>query len=266
MSGPGAMHGEMPGFPPGRPGGERDEPLLDMIFDRRPIPPGAPPEMHDLARMLATVAGPAEPGDLAGEATALAAFARLVSPASVSPPAMRPARRRLSGRPARARLPLAAALVTAAAGLSSITAAYVGVLPGPIQQVAHVTVGAPAPSRDKSQRPAAIRKAPAVIRKARPSPTLDPRTFTPRATHSAVPTPVPGSSSRPESRPGRSRHSPWPVGATCTPRPGPANTSARPGPTQSPLEPFAPGWNPLFPGPANCSNIASQNAIPFPSL
>ncbi|MGO9194320.1 MAG: hypothetical protein ACLP8X_38495 [Streptosporangiaceae bacterium] len=78
----------MPGFFPGRPGGERGEPLLDMIFDRRPLPPGAPPEMHDLARMLAVMAGPAEPGELAGEATALAAFARL-APRSASRPLLR---------------------------------------------------------------------------------------------------------------------------------------------------------------------------------
>ena len=68
MSAPDAMHDEMPGFFPGRPGGEHDEPLLDMILERRPIPPGAPPEIHGLARMLAAAAGPAEPGDLAGRA------------------------------------------------------------------------------------------------------------------------------------------------------------------------------------------------------
>jgi hypothetical protein len=99
MSGPDAMHGEMPGLFPGRPGGERDEPLLDMIFDRRPLPPGAPPEMHDLARMLAAVAGPAEPRELTGEASALAAFAQLASPVGISPAASRPAR--LRGRAAR---------------------------------------------------------------------------------------------------------------------------------------------------------------------
>ena len=146
MSAPDAMHSEMPGFSPGRPGGER-EPLLDMIFDRCPLPPGAPPEMHDLARMLAIAAGPAEPGELAGEATALAAFARLASPVGVSPAASRPARRRLTRRPARARLPLVAALVTAAAGLGSMTAAYVGVLPTPMQHLAHEAMGAPAPDR-----------------------------------------------------------------------------------------------------------------------
>ena len=49
----------MPGFPfPGRPGGEHDEPLLDMIIARRALPPDAPQAMHDLAQMLAALAGP----------------------------------------------------------------------------------------------------------------------------------------------------------------------------------------------------------------
>ena len=93
------MHSEMPGFFPGRPGGEHDEPLLDMILERCPIPPGAPPEIHGLARMLAAVAGPAEPGDLAGQAAAHAAFTQLVSPPGTSPAALRSAR--LLPRPAR---------------------------------------------------------------------------------------------------------------------------------------------------------------------
>jgi hypothetical protein len=123
MSGPDAMHDEMPGFFPGRPGGEHDEPLLDMLLERRPIPPGAPPELHDLARMLDAAAGPGEPGDLAGEAAARAAFSRLPSPAGTSYAAPRSARHRLTKRPARGRLPLAAALAMAAAGLGSATAA-----------------------------------------------------------------------------------------------------------------------------------------------
>ena len=258
MSGPDALHGEMPGFPPGRPGGERDEPLLDMIFDRRPIPPGAPPEMHDLVRMLAAVAGPAESGDLAGETAALAAFSRLVPPAGISPAAARPAWRWLSRRPARARLPVAAALITTAAGLASITAAYVGVLPDPIQQMAHVTVGAPAPAQDHSHQSA-------TGRKARPSATPDRRRAASQPTHPVVPTPVPDSSSRPEPRPGRSGRSPGPVGATCTPRPVPTHTSTRPGPVQSPPAPGAPGWTPRSPGAANCLDIATQNAVPNPS-
>ena len=159
MSPPDALHGEMPGFPfPGRPGGEHDEPLLDMIFDGRVIPPDAPSEMHDLERMLSALAWPAEPGELAGEAAARAAFSRFASPAGISPWAPRPAWHRLPRRPvthrlsrrparprSRRRMGLAAALGAAAALLFSTAAAYAGVLPEPIQQVAHVTFGAPAP-------------------------------------------------------------------------------------------------------------------------
>ncbi len=228
-----------------------------MIFDRRPIPPGAPPEMHDLARMLAAVAGPAERGDLAGEATALAAFARLVPPASVSPAASRPARRWLSRRSARARLPLAAALVTAAAGLGSITAAYAGVLPDPIQHFAHVTVGAPLPHHDRSQRSAAVTNP-------QPSVTQDLGTTTPRPTHSAAPSPTPGRSSLQKPRSSRSGHIPGPVRATCTPSPGPTHAPVSPSPTQSPLFPGPPGWTSGSSGPANCLNIATPYAVPHP--
>jgi hypothetical protein len=49
---------------------------------------------------------------------------------------------------------LAAALGAAAALLASTAAAYTGVLPEPIQQVAHVTFGAPAPDRAGAPAPA----------------------------------------------------------------------------------------------------------------
>jgi hypothetical protein len=150
VSAPDAMHDEMPGFFPGRPGGEHDEPLLDMILERRPIPPGAPPEFHGLARVLAAVTGPAEPGDLAGQDAAHAAFTRLASRPGTSHAALRSARRSLSERPARGRLPQAAALAVAAAGLGSIAAAFAGVLPSPIQHFAHETIGAPPPARGVS--------------------------------------------------------------------------------------------------------------------
>jgi hypothetical protein len=251
------MHGEMPGFFPGRPGGERHEPLLDMIFDRRPLPPGAPPEMHDLARLLTAVAGPGEPEELAGEATALAAFARLASPVGISPAASRPARRWLSGRPARARLPLAAALVATAAGLGSISAAYAGVLPDPIQHFAHDTFGAPNPSHDKSRRPSAI-----TI----PRPSVNHTAATPVAqpAQSATPTHVngTGSSQQPSHRaPG---HTPRSVAPSCTPRPRPIRTLGSPGPVHSPTAPGAPGWNPRSPAVPGCPTIVSRNAVPSP--
>jgi hypothetical protein len=146
----------MPGYFPGRPGGEHGEPLLDMILERRPIPSGAPPEIRGLARVLSAAAGPAEAGDLAGQAAAEAAFTRLMSPPGASPAALRSARRSLSERPARGRLPLAAALAAVVAGLGSTAAAYAGVLPSTIQHFAHVAIGAPA-------RPPDIVPAPRVV-------------------------------------------------------------------------------------------------------
>jgi hypothetical protein len=122
------MQDEMPGFFPGRPGGEHDEPLLDMILERRPIPPGAPPEIHGLARMLAAVAGPAEPGDLVGQAAAQAAFTRLASPPGTSSAALRSARRSL---------------------------------PSPIQHFAHVAFGAPPPPHDLALRVPPVTSSPA---------------------------------------------------------------------------------------------------------
>jgi hypothetical protein len=156
MNGPDAMHSEMPGFLfPGRPGSESEEPLLDIIFDGRSLPPRAPQEMHDLARMLATAAGPAEdPSELAGEAAALAAFTRSVSPASVLPHARTPTRhRKVRSQRARWQAPrgrtrLVTALIAVMAALSG-AATFTGVL----QQVAHVTVSALAPSSRNHSSP-----------------------------------------------------------------------------------------------------------------
>jgi len=150
----------MPGFFPSRPGGEHDEPLLDMILERRPIPPGAPPEIRGLAHMLAAVAGPAEPGELTGAAATLAAFTRLGSPAGISLAAPRSARRSMPEWRARDRLPLAAALTAVTAGLGGTAAAYAGVLPDPIQHVAHEIIGAPSPHHELSGHVPAVANSP----------------------------------------------------------------------------------------------------------
>ena len=167
----------MPGFPfPGRPGGEHDEPLLDMIIARRALPPDAPQEMHDLARMLAALAGPGEPGELAREAAVRAAFRRVASPVGVSSAARRPMRHRRPRRSrasSRSRARLATALVVAVAGLGSVLAAYTDSLPSPIQQLAHVTVAAPAPHRSlpSTDTSGARHAAPATLRPtSRPAP------------------------------------------------------------------------------------------------
>lgn len=250
MSGPDAMHDEMPGFFPGRPGGEHDEPLLDMLLERRPIPPGAPPELHDLARMLDAAAGPGEPGDLVGEAAARAAFSRLPSPAGTSRAAPRSARHRLTERPARGRLPLAAALAMAAAGLGSATAAYVGVLPSPIQHLAHVVIGAPPPAGDNDPgRPFVVggSSSPRAV----PSPRgISPA---PRRTPRVTATPA---SSRPSDwrwNSANPRYSPKPSYASCPPSSGPTQNQIQssPAPTPSPAR--------VSPSPGSASLGTSQH-------
>ena len=204
----------MPGFPfPGRPGGEHDEPLLDMIIARRVLPPDAPQTMHDLALMLAALAGPAEPGELAGEAAVRAAFSRAASPVGISVgisgAARRPGRRRRALRfrgPARSRARLATALVVAVAGLGSVFAAYIDVLPSPIQQLAHVTVAAPAPPSSGPLRSVTARRSPATH---------------PAVQHSGQPAPG-------------AQHSTSPAGVSGQPTPTP---DLKPGPTRSPGHP-----------------------------
>jgi hypothetical protein len=218
----------MPGFFPGRPGGDHDEPLLDMLLERRPIPPGAPPEMHDLARMLAAAAGPAEPGDLAGEDAARAAFSRPRFPAGVSHAAPRSARHRLTARPARGRLPLVAALAVAAAGLGSATAAYAGALPSPIQHIAHEFIGAPAPKFDISrQSPVVSSSSPVSAPRVSAPATRKP----PRAPISSA-SPTPSDNWRWNSK--NPRYHPGSAPASCQPTPAATQNQAHPAPSPTP--------------------------------
>ena len=144
VSGPDARSSDMPRFPrTGRLGGEPDELVLDMILKRASLPPGATPEMAGLPEMLADLAGPAEPDELAGEAAVLARFRSRVRPAGGSGAARRPAWRKAPRRRARYGPRLATGLVVAAIGLGGSAAAYAGVLPGPLQDLAHILFDAP---------------------------------------------------------------------------------------------------------------------------
>src|ERR1700722_2617617 len=245
----------MPGFPfPGRPGGEHDEPLLDMLVARRVLPPDAPQPMHDLALMLAALAGPAEPGELAGEVAVRAAFSRAASPASISSAARQPGRRRRTRRfrgLARSRARLATALVAAAAALSSVFAAYIGVLPGPIQQLAHVTVAAPAPpsvaprqSRPHRSGRTAPGQAPIGSPAGRPAPSPHPST-------GSAPSPGQAIYRKPSFKPsatGAAGHgAPGPI---CIPAPWPSpGTPGKPSAHPSP-----PSWSQVSPG-EHCTSL-----------
>jgi len=146
-----ASPSEMPGFPfPGQPGCELGEPLLDALLDGRSLPPDAPGEARAVAQMLADLAGPAEPGELAGEAAARSVLARTGPPVPIGPAARRLARQRSWA--ARCARP-AAALIAAAVGLGGTAAAYAGALPSPIQNFAHHTIDAPPPHRAGPIRP-----------------------------------------------------------------------------------------------------------------
>jgi hypothetical protein len=148
-----ASSSEMPGFPfPRQPGCELGEPLLDALLEGRSLPPDAPGEARAVAQMLADLAGPAEPGELAGEAAARSVLARSGPPARSEPPVrvrtpvrvgpgarLAPRRRSWAARWARP----AAALIAATVGLGGTAAAYAGALPGPIQNFAHHAIGAP---------------------------------------------------------------------------------------------------------------------------
>lgn len=191
MSEPDASFGEMPGFPlPGRLGRELNESLLDALLSGQ-VPPDAPEELRTVAEMLAGLAGPAEPGELAGDSGELAgetdarsAYTRLASPVGVSQVA-RPARRKHPRRAVPRSAWLAAVLVAAAAGLGgTAAAAYAGVLPGPVQDFAHHTIGAPPahhaghpqpqPVKHQPRDPATVTptgpKAPTTAKPAKPQP------------------------------------------------------------------------------------------------
>jgi hypothetical protein len=251
----------MPGFPfPGRPGGEHDEPLLDMIIARRVLPPDVPQPMHDLARMLAALAGPAEPGELAQEAAVRAAFSRA---AGVSPAARRPGRRRRSWRarrsqgawrpwgPSRSRARLATAMVAAVAGLGGVLAAYTGVLPSPIQQLAHVTVAAPAPPGPARHRPP-VRVRHGAPGTSRPAVPLAPR-------HPAAPAPQSGHSPFPSFPPAPAAPGGYrPARAICSPDPGyTMDPAARPT--------AHPSAAPSRPRPGDCASASAKITLPTAS-
>jgi hypothetical protein len=154
VSGPDASWHEMPGIPlPSWLGAEPDEPLLDMVLAGKTLPGDAPQGIVTMADGLANLAAPAGPGELPGEAAALTAFKRSVSPGGLSPgpEAADPRRRRRVLVAGRARL--AAALAAVGVVLGGTAAAYAGALPAPIQDLAHHVLGAPAAHRGSDDHP-----------------------------------------------------------------------------------------------------------------
>jgi hypothetical protein len=110
------------------------------LLDGRGVPANAPAGQHALARLLEIAGGPGSDSELAGQAVAMAAFTRATAPAGAHRSARRKRRPLASHLTAKLAL-CAGACVTALGG----AAAYASALPAPLQELAHVTFGAPAP-------------------------------------------------------------------------------------------------------------------------
>lgn len=143
------------GSPPDRPGPgplsvrqQLDAAGAGGLLAGRDPGPEAPVDEQALAGLLAAARGPVSPHELADEAAYVARFVMATKPKSRGAPgAGRPGSRRTPRR--LVRLALAAAAAVVAVGCT----AYAGVLPPRIQEVAHVTFGAPAPHPGSSLPP-----------------------------------------------------------------------------------------------------------------
>ena len=154
-----------------------------------------------------------------------AAFSRAASPAGVSSAARRPVRHRRPRRSrerSRSRVRLATVMVVAAAGLGSVLAAYIDVLPSPIQRLAHVAVAAPDGS--SSSQPATLGTARPAPRKVQPSSRSAPA---PRHSASAALAPSMRTTPTPHYRPLFSPSDYHPTGRPAAPARGTRRTSRR---------------------------------------
>jgi hypothetical protein len=135
----------MPEFPLPRHARDQSVPgvALDRLLAGDFATERAIPEVQALADLLSTAAGPASDRELAGQAAAVAAFARERDLSGHRHPAA--AARRRSMLATFLGTKLAAAAAAGAIGFGGLAAAaYAGALPEPIQDFAHQTVGAPA--------------------------------------------------------------------------------------------------------------------------
>jgi hypothetical protein len=116
--------------------------LIDRILDGQPVDASAPPEAHLLAEWVATLRSAAQPSELRGEPSAVAAFLW----AQRSSPGRGSSQRQLHPS---VRKGIAGAAIVGAMSAGGVVAAATGSLPAPLQVVAHVLFGAhPQPADD----------------------------------------------------------------------------------------------------------------------
>jgi hypothetical protein len=121
-----------------------DQTMAEQLLAGDLDPADAPPAYAKVAEVLAAAAGPSTTEELAGEASALAAFRAAHPP--VSPRAERgPIVRRRPARAGRLRIRLAALAVAAAVFVGGTAAAMTGSLPAPVQRLADMVLPQTAP-------------------------------------------------------------------------------------------------------------------------
>ena len=133
-------------------------------------------------------------------------------------------------------------MVVAAAGLGSVLAAYIDVLPSPIQQLAHEAAGAPAPHGPGSRPPVTLGTGRPAARKAPPSsqPAPAPR-------HAPSSAAAPSAATTPTHyRPAFSPSGHHPTEPGCRPSPGRSPYQ----PPEGPPGPTPPPWYRTAPCPA----------------
>jgi hypothetical protein len=119
-----------------------DQDILDRLLDGRLDPASAPPGYGGLARLLAAVAAPAAPQELAGAQRAMATFAAAMRS---HPPTLSPRRTAVPRKVLT--MKAAAAALVAALSLGGVAAAAGGLLPdqaSPVADQAPATMGADA--------------------------------------------------------------------------------------------------------------------------
>ena len=137
---------------------ELDQPLsaadAERLLAGQGAAPDAPKDQKALAMMLRHAAGPAQKEELAGQVSAIAAFALVKEQKTrrAEGPVRAADRRRLAGAAGgrrwwtqTRRRPLVAACASAAVLLALSGTAAADALPTPVQRLAHDTFGAPAP-------------------------------------------------------------------------------------------------------------------------
>jgi hypothetical protein len=132
------MHPVLGPLEPAPPADQQD--LLDRLLEGRLDPGSAPPGYGGLARLLAAVAAPATPQELAGEQRALASFAAVMRS---HPPILVPQRTAVLSKVLT--MKAAAAALVAMLSLGGVAAAASGLLPGqasPVGEQAAATTGA----------------------------------------------------------------------------------------------------------------------------